>query len=328
MLLPRRSDTSGLPFGRLPSELGTCMKAFDSRRPRSSPAARQLAQHDRRSIAALMAVWLASVVLALGGCRTEKPRPAPPPAKSAPAPSKPEEKLVVFAAASLREAFGKMADEFEKSHAGVGVTFNFAGTQEIRTQLEQGAVADVFASADERHMKALQDAGKVEASSVFTENEPVLVVSKEQSATIRSLADLPLAKRIVIGVEEVPIGKYTLRILDKASATLAKDFRARVEARVASRELNVRQVLAKVSLGEADAGIVYRSDLGVAKDSVAVVTIPSELNVIAKYPIAIVKGAPSPALGRDWVSLVLSPEGQGILQQSGFMALPPSAVPH
>ncbi|HEY0463798.1 MAG TPA: molybdate ABC transporter substrate-binding protein, partial [Polyangiaceae bacterium] len=139
-----------------------------------------------------------------------------------------------------------MADEFKKSHASVTVAFNFAGTQEIRTQLEQGAAADVFASADVRHMSALRDAGKVEAPTVFAENEPVLVVAKEKAASIRSLADLPSAERIVIGAAEVPIGKYTLQILDKASGALGADFRARVEARVVSRELNVRQVLTKV----------------------------------------------------------------------------------
>lgn len=292
------------------------------------PIARRTAKHGPRSNLFLRALWLTCALLTLFGCQQAKPEPQPTPAKSAPVAALPEGKLVVFAAASLREAFGRMADEFEKSHAGVGVTFNFAGTQEIRTQLEQGAVADVFAAADERHMKALQDAGKVESPTVFAENEPILVVAKEQAATIRSLADLPSAKRVVIGAPEVPIGKYTLQILEKASGSLGKDFRVRVEALVRSRELNVRQVLAKVSLGEADAGIVYRSDVGVANGTVAVVTIPSELNVIAKYPIAIVKGGPSPGLSRDWVALVLSPIGQGILRLSGFMSLPPSSVAH
>ncbi len=304
------------------------MKAPDPQSSSSRSALGSFAKLERRSTTALLALWLASAILTLAGCQQAKPEPAPAATQSAAPVAKREDQLVVFAAASLREAFGRMAEEFKKSHATVSVTFNFAGTQEIRTQLEQGAVADVFASADERHMKALQDAGKVEDSTVFTENEPVLVVAKEKAAAIHSLADLPSAKRIVIGVPEVPIGKYTLQILDKASASLGKDFRARVEAHVASRELNVRQVLAKVSLGEADAGIVYRSDLGVANDTVAVVTIPSELNVIAKYPIAIVKGGPSPQLSRDWVSLVVSAKGQGILKQSGFMALPSSAVPH
>jgi len=265
----------------------------------------------RRRLLTLLALGFASALLLTGGCGRPKAEPAPAPH---------EDKLVVFAAASLREAFGGIADEFKKSHATAIVTFNFAGTQEIRTQLEQGAPADVFASADERHMKALRDAGRVEAPTVFAENEPVIVVANEKANTIRALADLPTADRIVIGTPEVPIGKYTLQILDKASHTLGADFRARVEARVVSRELNVRQVLTKVNLGEADAGIVYRSDVTSAGDRISVVTIPPEVNVIAKYPIAVVVGAAHPGLAREWVTLALSDKGQDILRRFGFKA--------
>lgn len=253
---------------------------------------------------ALGAAWL------LEACSRPKSEPAPPPHR--------QEKLGVFAAASLREAFGRMAEEFEKSQPSVSVTFNFAGTQEIRTQLEQGAVVDVFAAADVRHMTALRDAGRVEAPTVFAENEPVIVVAKEKAGFVHTLAELPTAQKIVIGAAEVPIGKYTLQILDQASLTLGADFRARVEARVVSRELNVRQVLAKVNLGEADAGIVYRSDLGLVGDQVGVVTIPPEVNVIARYPIAVVQSAPHQDLARAWVALTLSERGREILRTAGF----------
>src|SRR5262245_44556932 len=171
-----------------------------------------------------------------------------------------EDKLVVFAASSLQDVFAKMGEEFQKAHAGVNVTFNFAGTQELRTQLEHGAPADVFAGADTKHMDALVKEFQVTAPVMFARNEPVIVVAREAADKIRALADLPSAKRIVIGVPEVPIGRYTVQILDRAGAKLGGDFSKRVEARVVSRETNVRQVLAKVSLGEADAGIVYRTD--------------------------------------------------------------------
>lgn len=274
------------------------------------PGARSLRLARIRAVRILNEFCIVTVLVMLGGCRHSKPEPNSTPR---------EDKLVVFAAASLREAFGLEVEEFKKSHPGVEVTFNFAGTQEIRTQLEQGAPADVFASADERHMKALQDAAKVEAPTIFAQNEPVVVVSREKAASIHSLAELPLAERIVVGAPEVPIGKYTLQILEKASQSLGADFGTRVQARIVSRELNVRQVLAKVTLGEADAGIVYRTDLGANRDKVSVVTIPPELNVIAKYPIAIVKGTPHPALSQQWVSLILSERGQAILRDSGFM---------
>jgi molybdate transport system substrate-binding protein len=229
-----------------------------------------------------------------------------------------ETPLTIFAAASLREAFTALGEDFEKRHPGVDISFNFAGTQELRTQLEHGAAADVFASADARHMAALVHAGQVAAPKIFARNEPVIVVAKEAAATIRSLADLPAAARIVIGAPEVPVGHYTLQILENASAgPLGKDFRARVEARVASRELNVKQVLGKVSLGEADAGVVYRSD-AYGKAGLVVVEIPAEVNVVAEYPLAVVSGAAHPRLAQAWVDFVLSEAGQQHLRGAGF----------
>jgi molybdate transport system substrate-binding protein len=137
-----------------------------------------------------------------------------------------------------------------------------------------------------------------------------------------------MAQRIVVGVPEVPVGKYTLQILDNAAHKLGADFRARVEARIVSRELNVRQVLAKVTLGEADAGIVYRTDIGTNRDAVGVVTIPPEMNVIAKYPIAVVRAAAHPKLAQQWVTFILSEQGQGILRGAGFIVPTPSGTIH
>lgn len=237
-------------------------------------------------------------------------------------PDSQETKLVVFAAASLRDVFSTMGDEFKKTHPGVELVFNFAGTQELRTQLEHGAPVDVFASADQRHMDELVQTSRVESPVVFTQNEPVIVVSGEAVGTVKSLADLPRVTQIVIGVPEVPIGRYTLQILEQAQATLGADFCARVETKVVSRELNVRQLLTKVSLGEAQASIVYRTDVRSAQGRVAIVPIPPEINVIARYPIAIVTKAAHPRLARAWVDQVLSTEGQQILSQAGFTKVP------
>src|SRR6185503_18618947 len=132
-----------------------------------------------------------------------------------------------------------------KAHAGIKVVHNAAGSQELRTQVEHGARADVFASADLKHMDALAKAGLVAGQpAVFTCNEPVVVVRPALAAAIKSLADLPRAERIVIGTPEVPIGAYTLQIVDKATAKYGADFGKNFQAKVASRELNVRQVLA------------------------------------------------------------------------------------
>ena len=232
-----------------------------------------------------------------------------------------EDALIVFAAASLREVFTALGAEFERAHPGVSVTFNFAGTQELRTQIEHGAAADVLASADLRHMDALAQAGRVVGPRVFTKNRLVLIVARERKEAIRSIADVPGAGRVVIGGPEVPIGRYTLQALDRAGAILGADFRARVEAKVVSRELNVRQVLAKVRLGEADAGFVYRTDAWPVRAELGVVELPPEVDVLAEYPIAIAADAPHASLARSWVELVLGEVGQRALADAGFLPL-------
>jgi len=223
--------------------------------------------------------------------------------------------ITVFAAASLREAFEDLGKTLEaKSH--VKVHLNLAGSQELRTQIENGARADVFASADQKHMDALVKAKLVTAPRVFARNTPVVIVPKDNPAKIASFQDLPKAKKIVIGVPEVPIGNYTLQILDKGGA----DFKQQVLANVASRELNVRQVLAKVSLGEADAGVVYRTDAMAGKDKVEIIDIPAKVNVIAEYPVAVLSKAPQAAAARAFVDLLLSADGQKRLSAAGFVA--------
>lgn len=260
---------------------------------------------------AVLSAILSSLATAGLGAGCDRPEPSS---------TQEEDELVIFAAASLRDVFAVMGHDFERAHPGVAITFNFAGTQELRTQLEHGATADVFASADLRHMDELVRASHVSSPVTFARNEPVIVVSKESAGAISSLGDLPSARRIVVGTPEVPIGRYTLQILDRATATMGSDFRSRVEANVVSRELNVRQVLSKVSLGEADVGIVYRTDAAAAKDGVRIVTIPAELNVIAEYPIAVVAAAKHPRLAKAWVSYVLSAEGRRALGGAGFSA--------
>jgi molybdenum ABC transporter, periplasmic molybdate-binding protein len=226
--------------------------------------------------------------------------------------------VTVFAAASLRDVFGTLGTTFEREHPGSKVQFNFAGSQELRAQIENGAPADVFASGDAKHMDAARKAGLVDAPKRFATNAPVIVVPADNPGKVRSLEDLASVKRLVIGTPEVPIGAYTFQILDRAKSRYGSDFPSRVQARVVSRELNVRQVLTKVTLGEADAGIVYRTDARSAGDKVRMVEIPAELNVLAEYPIATVTRAPQPALARDWVALVTGPAGQATLKAAGF----------
>jgi molybdate transport system substrate-binding protein len=237
--------------------------------------------------------------------------------------SGPETELVVFAASSLVDAFTELGKRFEQKNAGANVRLNFAGTQQLRTQIEHGAPADVLAAADKVYMQALARGGHVGPYSVFARNELVLVVGKEHARWLGSLAELPRAGRIVIGAPEVPVGRYARDLLDRASMTLGEDFRSRVEAKVVSRELNVRQVLARVAMGEADAGIVYRTDAAHAPAGVTVVAIPAEMNVEASYPVAIVVNAPHPKLAHAWVDFLKTEDARRVLREEGF--LPPSS---
>jgi molybdate transport system substrate-binding protein len=221
--------------------------------------------------------------------------------------------VVVFAAASLKESFEELGALFEKEHPDTRVRLNLAGSQELRTQLVHGAAADLFASADEAQMTALQ--GLALAPAIFARNEPVVIVPGD--ALPLQLTDLPQARRIVLGDAGVPIGAYSDRIL----ARRGQAFQRSVEAQVVSRELNVRQVLAKVALGEADAAIVYRTDALAAGSKVRATRIPAADNVVAAYPIAQLRDAPHPALAAALLQLVLSARGRAVLERRGV--LPP-----
>jgi molybdate transport system substrate-binding protein len=238
--------------------------------------------------------------------------------------------LTVFAAASLQDAFGVLAHRFEAEHPGVSVRCSFAGSQELRAQLERGADADVFAAADARHLEALRAAGRVEAPRVFAENALAVVVpadARPGGPELRKLEDLGAAERIVLGAEETPIGRYTERFLRQAQAVLGEEAMRTVRARVVSRELNVRQVLAKVSLGEADVGIVYRSDARAASGSVRELPLPPSLEVRAEYPIARVSDSGHRELAEQFIDLVLSAEGRRALKDAGFLVPERPAIP-
>lgn len=220
--------------------------------------------------------------------------------------------VAVFAASSLTEGFQAIEAAFEAAHPDIDVRLTFAGSQVLRLQIEQGADADVFASADARHMTALAEAGHLAESHVFARNGLVVITPLEGSP-VRDFADLPRAERLVIGADAVPVGRYTRRLLEKAGSTLGADFARRVRARVVSEETNVRLVRAKVELGEADAAIVYRTD---ASPRVRVVPVPEAVDTPAAYHIAALAGADEGA--RVFVAFVRSPEGRRILTARGF----------
>ncbi len=238
-------------------------------------------------------------------------------------PTAPADEMTVFAAVSLTEVFQEIAREFQRAHPGVRVAFQFASSSALRTQLAQGAKADVFASADEANMRGAQQDGTIVGEPrVFARNELVLVVPADNPAGIGQLRDLARpGVRLVLAAKDVPIGSYARQILEKASRDpgYGGDFLDRVLRNVVSEEANVRTALAKVVLGEADATFVYRTDVTASvRGKVRVIEIPAEYNVTVEYYIAVVKGAPNSAAAQAFVDFVLSPSGQQILARWGF----------
>jgi molybdate transport system substrate-binding protein len=217
----------------------------------------------------------------------------------------------VFAAASLQPAFDKIGARLLATQ-NVKTSFSYAGTQTLTSQLAQGAQADVFASADTAHMTTVDTAGLLSGpGKTFAHNRLEIAVAKGNPKGIHALADLARGGLVVVLADpSVPAGKYAQQALTKAHVTV----------KPASLELQVTGVLSKVALGEADAGIVYVSDI-VTSGKVEGVAIPDDQNVLADYPIAPLKSASNAAGAKAFIDLVLSPDGQAILKGAGFQGV-------
>lgn len=245
--------------------------------------------------------------------------------------------LTVFAAASLAGPFKVLGREFERAHPGVSVRFNFAGSQQLVLQMEQDAGADVFASADQRWMTHARGHDLIVGEpTVFAHNRLVVVVPRTNPARIGSLQDLARrGVKLVLAAEAVPAGKYSREALQnlRGAPGFSPDYDKRVLANVVSEEDNVKAVVAKVQLGEADAGVVYQSDVTAAVSKhIRVFEIADPYNVLASYPIAVTRSAAESRTARAFVELVESPMGQRVLAQNGFLpagerAPPPAARP-
>ncbi|MCB9594105.1 MAG: molybdate ABC transporter substrate-binding protein [Sandaracinaceae bacterium] len=246
------------------------------------------------------AASLALLLLFAGGCDD---RPADGP-------------LRVFAASSLTEAVTALGAGFERAHPSVSVEPSFAGSQVLRLQIEEGAPADVFASADRRHMDALVAAGRVVEPTVMAHNDLVVIVPTTRT-TFHAFEELDRAERLVIGDPSVPVGSYTEQTLARASERFGPAWAAAVRSHVVSQEGNVRGVRARVEMGEADAAIVYRTD-AIASSRLRVVEIPEALNARAEYWIAVVAASPRRGPAQDFVDHVLGEEGQAELSRHGF----------
>ena len=237
-------------------------------------------------------------------------------------------RLAVYAAASLTDAFNEIADSLRQRDPALRIDFNFAGSQILVLQLGQGAAADVFASADDRWMKVAQDSGLIDgAPETFIHNRLVVIVPKTNPGRIGKLQDLGRAGiKLVLAADAVPAGHYAREAMFNLARApgFPADYGQRVLANVVSNEENVRSVAVKVQLGEADAGVVYVSDVtpSVARQ-VRRIEFPDSANVIADYPIAVVRHAPNPAAAKVFIDFVRSPTGQAILVRNGFLATRP-----
>ncbi len=234
--------------------------------------------------------------------------------------------LTVFAAASLTDAFEELATAFETAHPGVDVIFSFGNSSTLATQIVEGAPADVFASANVAQMEVAIASGRIaEDVQSFARNRLIVVMPADNPAGVESLRDLAKpGLRLILASAGIPAREYADTMLERMSAdpeygaTFAED----VLANLASEEETVRAMTAKVALGEADAAIVYVSDVTPdIRDQVVTLEVPEDFNTIAQYPIAAISESPAPELAAQFIDFVLSSEGQTVLETWGLIGV-------
>lgn len=254
-----------------------------------------------------ISIVLASVGLVAVACGGVGSRPA-----ASPSVPQVSGSLTVLAAASLTDAFTTIGDQLHRKYPGIATTFSFAGSATLVAQIQQGAPADVFASADQANMQKVVSGGFVTGTpSVFAHNKLQIAVQAGNPRHITSLNDLANpANKVVVCAPGVPCGTYSTTTFSKAGITV----------KPVSQEQDVKSVLTKVGLGEADAGIVYITDVKSAAGKVDGVTIPDDLNTTAAYPLAELKTTQSDAAAKAFIDFVLSSDGQATLERFGFMS--------
>jgi len=259
----------------------------------------------------LLAVVCAAVVaLVLAAC-TSSTSTSPGGSASGSPSGKVSGTVTVFAATSLTDAFNQIGAGFEKANPGVTVKFNYQGSSSLATSINQGAPADVFASAAPANMTTVTDAGNASGTpKIFASNTAEIMVEKGNPKKITSVSDLANpAVKVVVCAPEVPCGAVAQEVFKNAGVTV----------KPVSEETNVGGVVTKVTLGEADAGIVYVTDAKENASKATGVPIPANQNATTEYPIAQVKDAPNAKAADAFISYVLGPDGQKVLASFGFM---------
>jgi molybdate transport system substrate-binding protein len=248
----------------------------------------------RWTLSAVLPVLVVSVAACTSGSATA-------------APARP---VTVFAAASLTESFNELQQALASSSSGLDITYSFAGSGALVTQVQQGAPADVIATADTASMKKLTDAGVVEPPTTFANNKLQILVAYGNPLGIETLQDLSRSDiKLVTEDETVPAGKYAAQVLDAAGVT----------TKPVSKEPDVKSAVAKVTSGEADAAIVYLTDVRATGSKGQGVEIPAAQNVVAEYPIAVVKGSAHHDAATAFVDAVVKGQGQDALEAHGFL---------
>lgn len=261
---------------------------------------------------AVMLAW------AVAGC---PPSPSPQEQRSSP-----ERVLTVLAASSLQDVMKTLQGLFERENPGTHVRFAFAGSQQLQLQIEHGARADVYVAADVRHIEALQREARRGEPVRFTCNTLVIAVPRGNPAKVKSLADLARTKNVVLAAAEVPAGALSEQVLSAANALYGEDFQRRVHRNVRSRELNVRQVLAKLSLGEADAALVYRTDVAASGERVEALPLPEEVQAIARYAATVLNDTRHADTASAFLAFLEGPAAATVLRQAGFISCPEEAT--
>ncbi|WP_405805550.1 molybdate ABC transporter substrate-binding protein [Streptomyces sp. NBC_00210] len=258
----------------------------------------------RRAAAAALA---ASLLFPLTACGNDDMKDTGSAKATESATGAPKANLTVLAAASLTDVFKTAGAAYEKKNPGTKITFSFAGSQELVAQVKQGAPADALVTADTKSMGSVK--ADTSTPTVIAKNRLVIATVEGNPHKVHALQDLADTKlKVVLAAPEVPAGKYSKKILDAQKITV----------KPVSQEPNVRAVLSKVELGEADAGLVYKTDAETAPDKVDAVEIPDTQNAIAEYPAAALKQSKNAEAAAAFVAWLSTPEAQKILQDAGF----------